>query len=288
MAEPSVSEHDEAFLNTIVEWASGRPDVVALIMTGSRARPDGIVDAFSDYDLEIFTTDPSVYTSSDEWMREIEDVWVYLPTTSSRGRETRLVVFQGGKKVDFSIWPAGALERTVELQKLDDLYERGFRVLADKTGVASHLPSPSYAPPVRHAPAETEFRAAVEEFWFEASHIPKYLKRDDLWVVKHRDWTMKQLLLRMAEWHAIASHGAGYDTWHLGIRMKHWVPPEVWQRLQGVFGRFDAADSGRALLETISLFRDLATETAVLLQYQYPQAADEAISGYIREVEDTG
>jgi len=286
MAVTPASEHDGTFLQTIVEWAQGRTDVVALIMTGSRARPEGIVDAFSDYDLEIFTTDPRLYTSSDEWMREIEDVWVYLPTTSNRGCETRLVVFEGGKKADFSIWPAGAVERSVERQTLDDLYDRGFRVLVDKDGLASRLPSPSHAPPAARPPAEAEFRAAVQEFWFEASQIPKYLRRDDLWVVKHRAWTMKQLLFRMAEWHAIASHSAGYDIWHVGIRMKDWFAPEVWQRLHKVFGRFDAADSRRALLETISLFRDLASETARLLRYQYAQDADDAISGYIREFED--
>ena len=275
---------DQDFLKKVVAWANGRADIVALIMTGSRARPDGMADALSDYDVEMFTTDPGRYTSSTAWMRDIGKVWVYLPTTSN-GCETRLVVFDGGAKVDFSILSVRALELAVKSQELDELYERGFRVLIDKNGLASRLPSPSYSPPKRQRPTEAEFRAAVEEFWFEASHIPKYLRREDLWVVKFRDWTMKELLLRIMEWRTIAVNGDAADVWHIGMRMKDWVPSNDWLRLNEVYGRFDAADSWRALLATLSLFRDVATETANKLGYEYPAEVDESISGYIRRFE---
>lgn len=278
---------NEGLLGKIIQWATAQTDIVALIMTGSRARPDGSVDAFSDYDLEIFTTEPSRYTSSADWMTEIERVWVYLPTTSRRGPETRLVIFDGGEKVDFSIRPVAALEEAVESQKLDDLYERGFQALIDKNGLASRLPAPSYSSPAARLPTEAEFRATVEEFWFEAAHIPKYLKRDELWVVKFRDWTMKQLLLRMLEWQGIARSGGRTDVSHIGMRIKDWASPGVWQRLHQAFARFDSADSHRALLVTTALFRDVARETANELGFQYPVDADDAISGYIAKFDST-
>ena len=65
---------DDGFLSKVVDWANDRSDIVGLIMTGSRARPDGVVDAHSDYDLEIFTDDPERYISSSDWMAEIGDV----------------------------------------------------------------------------------------------------------------------------------------------------------------------------------------------------------------------
>lgn len=274
-------------LDKVIQWANAQTDIIALIMTGSRAQPDGSVDAFSDYDLEIFATDPGKYTSSASWITEIRDVWVYVPTTSSRDCETILVVFNGGEKVDFSIFPVSALEDAVKSQALNDLYERGFRVLIDRKGLASRLPVPSYLSPVRLPPTETEFRAAVEEFWFETSHIPKYLERDDLWVVKFRDWTLKGLLLRMMEWQAVARSGDRTDVWQIGMRIKDWTSPDVWQRLHEVFARFDAADSWRALLATTTLFRDVARETANKLGYQYPDDVDDAISGYIAEFDDS-
>ena len=272
------------FLDEIIRWANSRPDISALIMTGSRAQPEGAVDDLSDYDLEIFTTNPSSCTSSDLWMSDIAGVWVYLATTRNGLCETRLVVFEGGAKVDFSIRPVDSLEDMVRCRKLDELYERGYRVLIDKKGLASQLPSSSYSPPHRPLPTKAEFEAAVDEFWFEASHIPKYLKRDDLWVVKFRDWTMKELLLQMLEWRAIA---ANRDVKHIGVRMKDWIPADDWHRLNEAFGRFDAADSWRALLAMLSLFRDVALETANELGYRYPADRDASISGYIQGFRDS-
>ena len=278
---------DDDFLSKVVDWANDRSDIVSLIMTGSRARPDGVVDAFSDYDLEIFTTEPQRYTSSSEWMTEIGDVWVFLATESRRGCPTRLIIFDGGRKVDFSILPISALEETVATQRLDDLYQQGYLALVDKHGLAARLPQPSYSPAACRLPAEDEFRLTVEEFWFEAWHIPKYLSRGDLWVVKFRDWTMKELLFRMLEWHATAVNGPDHDIAHIGIRMKDWTRPDIWERLHESFGHFDAGDSQRALIATVALFRDVALETAARLGYKYPQHVDDAIGGYIAGLMDS-
>ncbi len=280
---PHPPRNAQDLLDDLIAWANDQPDIVALIITGSRAHRDDMVDEWSDYDLEIFTSDPTKYTSSAEWMREIRKVWVYLALTSSRGCPTRLVIFERGQKVDFSILPIAALEEMIGAPKLNDLYQRGYRVLLDKRGLASRLPAPSYSPPTRAQPTEAEFVAAIEEFWFEASHIPKYLEREDLWVVKFRDWTMKELLLKMLEWHAVATNGERHDVWHIGMRMKEWIRTDVWERVHQVFGRFDAFDSWQTLFATVSLFRDLAIETAEKLGYRYPYEADDAITGYLKK-----
>jgi aminoglycoside 6-adenylyltransferase len=274
------------FLDRVVDWATARTDIVALIMTGSRARPEGHVDAYSDYDLEIFSSTPERYTSEDVWMKEIAGVWVYLPTESDLGYPTRLVIFADGRKVDFGIRPVSSLEEIVDRQELGGLYERGYRVLVNRTRLAGRLPTPSYSPPPGRLPKEAEFLAAVEEFWFEAWHIPKYILRGDLWVVKFRDWTMKELLLRMLEWNA-AAHQPDVTIGEIGSGMKEWTGGEVWTRLDECFGRFDADDSRRALLATISLFRDVASDAAVRLGYRYPASLDAALSDYVSRALDS-
>jgi aminoglycoside 6-adenylyltransferase len=155
---------DDAFLIKLVDWAKARPDIAALILTGSRARPSGSVDFFSDYDLEIFTTDSERYTSDSDWMKEIGDVWVFLPTESSPGFPTRLVIFDSGRKVDFSVKSPHALEAAANATEPSELYEQGYRVLMDKRGLATRLAPPSYAPPTRSTPTEEEFRTTIEEF----------------------------------------------------------------------------------------------------------------------------
>lgn len=252
-------------------------------MTGSRARGDGSVDEVSDYDIEVFTTDRSRLEDSGTWIEELTPVWVCLPTTRSDDERyaMRLVVFEGGTKVDFALAPVAVLEDLVESRRPNDVYQRGYRVLLDKDGLAAALPAATGLGPRRPAPSQDEFRAAVEEFWFEASHIPKLLGRGELWVLKLRDWTMKQRLLQMIEWHAAATAGDDHDTWHIGTRMATWAGPEIWTRLHGVFGHFDAEDSGRALVATAALYRELGEATAQNLGYDYPGKVADAITGYI-------
>lgn len=272
----------DSILPRIVKWAERRQDIRAVVLTGSRARDDGSVDDDSDYDIELFTSQLERYETDSTWMAEIAPVWVYLPLslpTDDRYR-MRLVVFEGGQKVDFGFAPTIVLDEMVAGKRLNELYERGHRVVLDKDRKAS-LPRPSGVARVRHLPTEAEFRALSNEFWFEAYHIPKLLQRNDLWVVKMRDWTMKRMLLQMIEWHAITTHGLTHDVWHIGTRMEQWASPEVWTRLTDAFGRFGHADSWRALFATLALFRDLSKETAAFLGFAYPDAVDAAISGYI-------
>jgi aminoglycoside 6-adenylyltransferase len=271
----------DRFLNRIIAWAEAQPDIRAVVMTGSRARDDTSVDAVSDYDLELFTRNPSRY-ESDEWMAELGEVWVHLPTTSDEHEQylMRLVVFADAVKVDFGFAPLDLLESAAASGTLTPLYERGYRVLLDKDGVAAGLPAPSFRPPRARLPSADEFRGSVEEFWFEASHIPKLLSRNELWVVKMREWTMKLLLLQMIEWHAVA-RDPERDVWHIGTRLQEWASPGIWERLPEAFGGFGSSESLRALLATMSLYRDLALETAQRLGHEYQWRADEAVTGYI-------
>ena len=126
-------------------------------------------------------------------------------------------------------------------------------------------------------PSPQRFRDRVEEFWFEAFHIPKYLARGELFLVKQRDWTMKELLLEMIEWHAIALHPGSIDIWHLGTRIHEWTDRDTWEQLQVTFGLFDADDAKRAFQETTQLYSRLAREVAQIAGIEYPQAVEDKI-----------
>jgi len=125
----------------------------------------------------------------------------------------------------------------------------------------------------------------VQEFWFEAYHVAKYLKRDDLWAAKYRDWRLKELLLQVLEWREKSRHGWDYDTGYLGTRMKEWVEPWVWARLKEAFGRCEAADSWQALHHTMSIFRDVAQDAANRLGQRYPLEVDQQISHCVESLE---
>jgi aminoglycoside 6-adenylyltransferase len=264
--------HAEIIAN-LLRWAQGGENIRAIVQTGSSSRSPGASDRFSDRDIELICRDPTPLLTDDAWVHAIAPVWVALSLENDPGDfETRLVFFEGARKVDFTIADRSRLDAMIDTGCLDPLYERGYRVLLDKDGLTSGLPAPTGRAPRAPLPTEAEFAATVTEFWFEAAHMPTYLTRDDLWVVKLRDGTMKAMLLRMLEWHALYTSGPEIDVWHIGTKMKRWVDPETWAELHGIFGHFDATDSVRALEATMRLFTRLTHEVADHAGFAVPEA----------------
>lgn len=265
-------------LNSIVSWAQDCPFARALILTGSLAREDGLLDDLSDIDVEIISSDPKNLMESNLWLSNIGNLItvLVLDPSSEQRWATRLAIYADGVKVDFTLAGIERLKEMVAEEKLDPLYERGYRVLFDKDGIADRLPRASRAVPNPTAPSQAEFNASVEEFWFEAFHIPKYLIRNELWLVKNRDRTMKELLLRMLEWRA-KSKSRAIDTWHIGTRLPDWVDAETLSDISKTYGRFDTIDSVRAFEETTSLYSRLGREVAETMGLTYPKHIEKSI-----------
>lgn len=270
--------HAESLLDRIVAWAKAEPNVRALVLVGSRAG-DEPPDGLADIDLRVYAKTTEPYTGDDEWLSELAPVWLCVRDEYRHADlvvPTRLVLFEGGIKVDFALYPAAALADH------EDGGEPASRVLVDKDRVA---PDVRRRPVDPAAPSEEEFARVVGEFWFEAYHVAKYLARGELWLAKARDWETKRFLLKMIEWHARAGRGWNLDTRHGGARMRSWAGGEVWADLHGAFSRFDAEDGWRGLSATTELFRRLARETAAILDVAYPEDVDRNISRFIEELE---
>lgn len=267
-------------LASIRAWATVRDDVRALVQTGSLVRHDGLSDEFSDLDIEIVARDPATLVESDAWIGEIGNPVTIVHLDAEDGQEwsTRLVIFEGGIKVDFTLAGLRRLEAMSGAGGLDPLYERGYSVLLDKDELARKLPAPGFTAPTRPFPSQPRFRERVEEFWFEAFHVPRYLARGELFQVKQRDWTMKELLLEMMEWHALTRSGRAVDVWHIGKGIRSWTDSATWTALQETFGRFDAQDARRAHDATTRLYGRLAREVAGMRGWAYPDKVEDLIS----------
>ncbi len=271
----------EHLLRKIVEWAEREDRVLCLIMTGAQTQRDKAEDGLSDRDLELIFLDYKPFAEDDAWLRQFAPLWVYQPLFQDQDYPTRLVYYEGGHKVDFTLADSRRVLDMVDVGRLDDLYERGYQVLVDKTDLTRDLPEPTGTFPLVPLPNQAEFQTVVEEFWFEAAHIPKYLLRSELWVVKFRDWTMKCDLLKLLEWHAIARNDEPVDVRYIGTDANRWVDERTWTELQQAFAHFDAADSWRALLVSMTLVRRLGQEIEQHSGLVYPQEVDDHISGYI-------
>jgi aminoglycoside 6-adenylyltransferase len=268
-------------LARLQQWAKSDANVRAIIQAGSASRSSGNTDRFSDRDIELICHDPTTLAQSDGWIHDLAPVWVMLHTTSGNF-QTRLVFFAGGRKIDFTLADDSYLQDMQETQQLHHTYVRGYKVLLDKDGVTAGLPVPRGTWPRRSLPTEAEFIATVNEFWFEAAHMPTYLTRQDLWVVKWRDALIKDMLLRMLEWHTLYAQGADTDIWYRGTRLKRWLDPELWNAVHETFGQFGANDSFRATLATMHLFTHLTHKIADMAEFSVPES-ESHIQAYVLE-----
>lgn len=273
----------DQILTNILSWANQEENIRLVALAGSRARPE-IHDDLADFDVNIFCRAESVYLQANDWFEKIGVVWVWLADAYNIGKltvPTRLIIFDDGIKVDFSFFSLKSINKA----RQSSIFEAGYKVLLDKDGLTEKWRPSKIAQPVAVQPSEAEFSAVVNEFWFEAYHIAKYLKREELWLAKFRDWSTKEFLLKIIEWHAQAKN-PGRATYYLGKHMQEWVAPEIWNVLHGAFAYFDSADSWQALYTSTWLFRRLAKEIAQIWQFSYPEATDKAITEFINQLQE--
>lgn len=267
--------------NNIIAWATNDEHVRGLGLVGSRAA-DEPPDELADFDIQVYSQSHTPYTQNVHWLATIAPVWLCVPDQYYHDDvliPTRLVIFDAGIKVDFAFYP---LRLVTELYR-DDLQ---LRILLDKDDLTTHVERSTTQAKESLKPTAAIFLSAVNEFWFEAYHVAKYLKRNDLWLAKFRDWTTKEWLLKIIEWREQGKHGWDYDTLYLGKHMRSWVSEDTWTALQDAFAHFDAEDSWESLFATMALFRHLASEVAQMLDCAYPWDTDEHISKFIMSLKD--
>lgn len=272
-------KNTEEMLNKIIDWAKDEEAVRGVIIVGSRALQEP-TDDLADFDISLFVKDTKPFVEDDSWISKIEKVWVYSPDKyvwHDITTPTRLVIYDGGVKVDYSLWNISVAQELGQ----SNFYDSGYKVLLDKDQVLANFKTASFKNTPSKKPTQEEFTHSISEFWFEAYHVAKYLKREDLWLVKFRDWSLQVYLLKIMEWYMLSKNNWGYDVKWTGKNIKKWLDPEVYKRLENIFSHFDKEDSWKGLIARIDLFRDLSKEIGKNLGYKYPEEVDKNLTGFI-------
>lgn len=196
-----LSAPDEAgVLERLVAWGEALPSIRALILTSSRARADGSADELSDYDLIVGVSDAAVFVANDAWapgygeplVRWGDQHELYGATTYFRG-----IIYSDHVRVDYSVWPDAVLERVSAEALLPEDLDVGYRVLLDKDGRTSQWQAPTFRAHIPAKPTKAEFRALVEEFWWDTTYVAKSLWRGEIVFAKFMlDYDAKFVALR--------------------------------------------------------------------------------------------
>lgn len=241
-------------VDEIATWASADDNIRMVVVTGSVARGDH--DRHSDVDVELYVREPSVLLDDRSWYSRFGEVLAVEELPNPGWHPTRLLYLVDGK-IDFAICSVSDVHAVA--------HTRPFRVVVDKDDLSSDLAiaNPEAATP----PTEAEFVECVN--WFVAAALmqAKLVARNEPWLVKYRDHDLKAQLLRMIEWDHRARHGWNFDTWYLGKHIDQWADADVRESLDRCWAEFPVHRARPALIESVSLFEQLAGRVSRALSF---------------------
>ena len=112
-------------IQRFIRWGQQHQAVRAMLLTGSRANPHALVDAWSDYDLLLVVDDIHPFFVDRTWLQDFGRViaayWDPIhPAPDLAGVEQvgNVVLFQDDLKIDFVLWPAESLRQVARLPAL--------------------------------------------------------------------------------------------------------------------------------------------------------------------------
>src|SRR5690348_3214570 len=166
--------------DAVAAWAADRPGVRAAFLVGSQARTDVPADRYSDHDFVLVVDDPRPYLEDPGWLSAFgRPLLTFLEPTAVGGFTERRVLFDSGQDADFSLIPASAAA-LLNHEAVGTVFGRGFRVLADRAGLAAQVRTE--APPPSRSPSD--YAQLTNDFWYHAILAAKKLRRGELFVAK--------------------------------------------------------------------------------------------------------
>ncbi len=264
----------EQWIDQFLDWASSQSNVRAILLVGSQSRSNQPADEWSDFDFIIIASNPQIYLESTDWLFPFGNfLFSIIERTSTGETIERRVLFEDGLDVDFIVLSPVRVSQNFAGTFVIEIIQRGMRVLLDKDGLFSSWTGEdeSRSRKTIKAPTVQEFSEVVQDFWFHAVWMAKKLRRGELWVATTcNNVYMKQLLLRMVEWHTQVTRSGQVDIWFNGRFIEQWAPEPVLRELKKVCSHYEEEEVWKALRATMDLFHRVAQETAERLQYTYP------------------
>ena len=279
--------HVDEVLDRVVAWGRGRPDVVAMILTSSRARDDGRADELSDHDVIVAVDDPASFAASLDWQVELgtpvtrwgDEAEVDGYTTVFRG-----VIYDDGAKLDLTFWPRELLSHVATNGSFMPELDMGYRVLFDDDGATARWPAPTFRAFVPARPSADDYRALVELFWWDVSYAAKALHRGEVVFAKSFMFEHEmrlEVLTEVLGWLIEVRNDWSLPLGTYGRQLDHHLPPDLREAFLRTYVGPSTEENWDALDGLCALFRQAATEVGAALGYPYPAHVDRWMTAHM-------
>ena len=286
----SISYPPDPTLDRLIRWGESQPLVRAMLLTSTRAVPGAEPDSFSDYDLILGLVDVRSFFESHEWLAAFGTVLVMyrdpLSVVEGFPQSGNVVQFEGGLKIDFSLWQVEYLGQIAAQPALPDELDAGYRVLLDKNGLTAGLQPPTYQAYLPHPPSAEEYLEAIEDSFLVAAYVGKYLQRGDRIAAWHllENFLRQEHLRPMLEWLIELEHNWSIKPGLHGRRLQQHLRPDLYAELLSTYAGAGYEESWEALYRTLALLRRAALEVGARLGFAYPAEMERRARKYLEEI----
>jgi aminoglycoside 6-adenylyltransferase len=277
---------------TLIQWATARNSIRAMLLTSTRAISNAPIDVLSDYDVILIVQDIHPFVADRTWLNDFGDIlivyWDPIHPDPIFGIEqcSNVTQYADGLKIDFTLWPVALFQQIMAAPALPAELDASYRVLLDKDQLTAAIRPPTGRAYVPTLPTLAAYQTLINDFLSDAPYVAKCLWRDELLPAKWcLDCDMKHTYLRqLLEWRTEIDHDWSVPVGSLGKGLKKRLPPDIWAQVEQTYVGARIADNWEALAHTMNLFRRIAIEVGEHLEYAYPHDLHQRVAAYVDQI----
>jgi len=287
-----VKNNDEQkVIDKLTDWAESRPDIRAVLLTSTRAKPGAQLDEFSDYDVVFVAEDIKLYRKDESWITEYGKVLALYrdPVQADYGFDRFIDVtqYESGLKIDFMFWPVGLLKHMAALPELPAAIDDGYKVLLDKDGLAPGMKPPSYNAFIPKPPTEEEYLLYVESIFNNAHYAAKHIRRGDIFpLMDIINYLRYERLGRLLWWKVEIEHDWNLKSGNYGRGLQKYLSPELLHEIESTYLGESTEAKWDVLFRLIELYCKIAREVGDKLGFPYPEERHKKLVKYIEQVKN--
>jgi len=271
----------------LLDVANSDDRIRAVILNGSRANPKAEKDIFQDYDILFMVKEMATFISDPNWIDifgkrlilQIPEEMIVSEGEKDTGCEFHyLMLLEDDNRIDLTLFP---------IEKMEDKYiaDSLSMLLLDKDHLFQNFPPSSDDDYLIKKPAEKEFLDCCNEFWWVSTYVAKGLYRNEITYAKDMfENPVRDMFLKMIEWHIGVNTNFSVSFGRSGKNIKVNIASPLWDRILKTYPNAMPGDIWNSLFLMTDLFRELATEIAEKLQFNYNSSEDENITHYLKRV----
>jgi len=276
-----VYRSEEEVINLIIDFASVREDVNAVLLNGSRVNENVMKDRFQDYDVTCVVDNPSLYLANQGWIDHFGCPLIKQQNdfeVDGHKSFIFLIQFSDGNRLDINFIP---LEK-VHMRSEDTLE----KVLYDPKQILGNLPLPSDVLYRTVKPSESEVLNCINNIMWCTTNVVKGICRQEFNYVKRmQEQIIRADLNKLMRWHIASEQNWTVNTGVFGKWMQSYLTTEEWESYIKSCQGQNYEEMWAVMLTMLDLVNYYGVKLTQSIGIEYPHKDEAGIREHVRSHE---